>query len=74
MKYSPIRYRSRKTHSSVSSKKSSSSSKYSNKKSPSRKIKSHYRMRGMGVLLNMYGGAVNELEQDLQDLLCFLAL
>ena len=28
------------------------------------RVKSHYRMRGMGVLLNMYGGASEALEQE----------
>lgn len=28
------------------------------------RVNSHYRMRGMGVLLNMYGGASEALEQE----------
>lgn len=48
----------------LSSKKSSS--KHSSKKSSNHKtrVKSHYRMRGMGNLLQMYGGASAELEAE----------
>ena len=52
-------------------KKMASPKKVSKKVSPKKKsshrkrISSHYKMRGMGVLLNMYGGATDALEQEI---------
>ena len=48
----------------VSSPKKSSPKKSSLKKSSPKKVTSEYKMRGMGVLLNMYGGASEALEQQ----------
>jgi hypothetical protein len=46
----------------------SKSTKRSSKKRSARKqrVKSHYRMRGMGTMLNMFSGAAGELEADYQ--------
>ncbi len=45
-----------------------SAKKSSLKKTKPSKIRSEYNMKGMGILLNMYGGAVSDLENDLEKL------
>ena len=34
-------------------------------RSPKQRVSSHYKMKGMGVLMNLYGGALDELEKQL---------
>ena len=51
----------------VTSLKKSSLKKSNTSKKNYRKIKTRYRMKGMGILLNMYGGAISNLENDLNN-------
>jgi hypothetical protein len=54
-----------------SAKRQSSSMKKKKVKTPKKslkKISTRYRMKGMGILLNMYGGAISTLENDLNNL------
>ena len=61
----------RQTVKRQSAKRQSSSMKKKKVKTPKKnvkKISTRYRMKGMGILLNMYGGAISNLENDLNNI------
>lgn len=63
-KRSSLKRHSAKRHSAKRHSAKRSSPKKSTRTVRKTRVKSHYRMRGMGVLLNMYGGASEALEQE----------